>query len=288
MSLLDNIRKQQNYTLTENGALALNSSESDLVDLFAVCGALRMRDEKDIEILFGKAMVEDRLLATKMAFYTRDVRGGLGERRTGRIMLRYLAEKYPEVFNKNAEYIAEFGRWDDLIYLLDYAPETIVGLIEKQLKADIENFNKNEPISLLAKWLPSVNTSNRETVKKGRSLARKLGMKEKQYRQTLSKLRNYLKVTEVDMSAKRFGDIEYSAVPSKAMNNYRNAFMRNDEERFSEYLNRIRVRKAAGLLKNSSRSIHEIALQVGYTDSFYFSKVFKKIMGMSPREFRRL
>lgn len=239
MTLLENIKHEQNYTLTENGALALNTTSNALVDLFATSGALRNRDENDITRMFAKAMVEDRLLATKTAFYTRDVRGGLGERRTGRLMFKYLANNYPEIFNKNLEYIAEFGRWDDLIYLLYDAPEQIVSLIKKQLKLDIENKNKTEPVTLLAKWLPSVNTSNRETVQKAKYLAKKLGMSEMKYRKTLSELRAYLKIVETDMSAKRFGDIEYSAVPSKAMKNYRNAFRRNDGERFNEFLNKV-------------------------------------------------
>lgn len=239
MTLLDNIKNEQNLTLTENGALALNSTSNALVDLFSVSGAMRKRGDREIAAMFGKAMVEDKLIATKLAFYTRDVRGGLGERRTGRLMFKYLADIYPDIFNKNLEYIAEYGRWDDLVYLLYDAPEKIVALISKQLKRDIENKNKMEPISLLAKWLPSVNTSNRDTVKKGRFLAKKLGMSEKQYRKTLADLRNYLRIVEVDMSAKRFSDIDYPAVPSKAMNNYRNAFKRNDEERFAEFLNKV-------------------------------------------------
>jgi len=239
MTLLENIKNEQNYTLTENGTLALNSSSNALVDLFATSGALRNRDENDITLMFARAMVEDRLLSTRMAFYTRDVRGGLGERRTGRFMFKYLANNYPEIFNKNLEYIAEYGRWDDLVYLLYDAPEQIVPLIKKQLALDIENKNRMEPVSLLAKWLPSVNASKRETVKKGKFLAKKLGMSEMEYRKTLSALRAYLNVVEVDMSAKRFGDIEYSAVPSKAMNKYRNAFRRNDGERFNEFLNKV-------------------------------------------------
>ena len=239
MTLLDNIKNEQNLTLTENGALALNSTSNALVDLFSVSGAMRKRGDREIATMFGKAMIEDKLVATKMAFYTRDVRGGLGERRTGRLMFKYLADVYPDIFNKNLKYIAEYGRWDDLVYLLYDAPEKIVALISKQLKQDIENKNKMEPISLLAKWLPSVNTSNRETVQKGRFLAKKLGMSEKQYRKTLTNLRNYLRVVETDMSAKRFSDIDYPSVPSKAMNNYRNAFKRNDEERFAEFLNKV-------------------------------------------------
>ena len=239
MALLENIKKEQNYTLTENGALALNSTADALVDLFAISGAMRERDDQEITALFAKAMVEDRLTATKLAFYTRDVRGGLGERRSGRLMLKYLAENYPDIFRKNLEYVADYGRWDDFIYLLDSAAELIVPLLKKQLDEDLANMKEMKPVSLLAKWLPSVNTSNKDTVRKGRFLAKQFNMSEKKYRKTLAALRNYLNVVETDMSANRFEDIVYPEVPSKAMNNYRNAFRRNDAERFSEFLNKV-------------------------------------------------
>ncbi|MBO4919491.1 MAG: DUF2828 family protein [Erysipelotrichaceae bacterium] len=239
MALLDNIKKEQNYTLTENGALALNSTSDNLVNLFAISGAMRERSDDEIEMMFAKAMAEDRLTATKLALYTRDVRGGLGERKTGRVMLKYLAANYPDIFAKNVAYIPEYGRWDDLVYLLEDAPEPIIPLLKKQLDEDIQNRKEGKPISLLTKWLPSVNTSNKETVRKGRYLAKAFGMSEKEYRKTLSLLRDYLNVVEVNMSANRFEDIVYPEVPSKAMNNYRNAFRRHDEERFSEFLNRV-------------------------------------------------
>ncbi|MBQ6149132.1 MAG: DUF2828 family protein, partial [Oscillospiraceae bacterium] len=235
----ENIKKEQNYTRTENDALALDSTRDALTDLFGISGAMRERSEDEIRMFFARAMAEDNLLATKLVFYTRDVRRGLGERRSGRIMFRYLAENYPDIFKKNLEFIPDYGRWDDLIDLLDYAPEPIMEMIAKQLMEDIENCRAGKPISLMAKWLPSINTSNKETVKKGRFVAARLGLSEKEYRKTLSALRRYLKVVEVDMAAKHFGDIDYSTVPSKAMNNYRRAFMRNDEERFSQYLEKV-------------------------------------------------
>ncbi|MBQ6477849.1 MAG: DUF2828 family protein [Erysipelotrichaceae bacterium] len=239
MTLFDNIRKEQNYTLTENDALALNSTSDALVDLFAVSGAMREREDEEIIALFSKAMVKDKLVATKLAFYTRDVRGGLGERRTGRLMLKYLAENYPDIFRKNLEYVADYGRWDDLVYLLDDAADVIVPLLKKQLKEDLAGMKKMEPVSLLAKWLPSVNTSNRETVRKGKYLAKSFGMSEREYRKTLAVLRKYLNVVEVDMSAKNWEDIIYPEVPSKAMNNYRKAFRRHDEERFDEFVSKV-------------------------------------------------
>ncbi len=54
-----------------------------------------------------------------------------------------------------------------------------------------------------------------------------------------------------------------------------------------EYINKLRVEDAKLLLKNSSLSITEIALSVGYSDSNYFSNVFKKITKTSPIKYRK-
>ena len=74
---------------------------------------------------------------------------------------------------------------------------------------------------------------------KGKFLAKKLGMSEKEYRKTLSDLRRYLKVVEVNLTARDYEGINYEEVPSLAMNKYRNAFLRNDEESFREYLSQV-------------------------------------------------
>ena len=99
--------------------------------------------------------------------------------------------------------------------------------------------NNDKPVSLLAKWLPSVNASNKQTIINGKKIAKSLDMSEKEYRQTLSKLRKYINIVETNLSKKEYDNIIYSEVPSKAMNNYRNAFSRNDGERFAEFMNKV-------------------------------------------------
>lgn len=267
MNFVENLMNELNMTLTENGAVALNSTANALVDLFAVSGALRTRSEEEIENMFAKAMIEDKTLATKMAFYTRDIRGGLGERRSGRIMLKYLAKYYPDTFKKNVEYVAEFGRWDDLVYLLDDAGDVIVPLLKRQLDEDLASMKDMKSVSLLAKWLPSVNTSNKKTVGKGKYLAKQFDMSEKEYRKTLAALRHYLNVVETDMSANRFKDIVYSQVPSKAMNNYRNAFMRHDETGFRAYL--------AGVEKGESRINASVLYPYDIVEKYLYGNVGK-------------
>ncbi len=55
---------------------------------------------------------------------------------------------------------------------------------------------------------------------------------------------------------------------------------------FSEILNGVRIEKAKELLKNSSLRIGDIAEDVGFVDLAHFSRVFKKVCGMSANEYR--
>jgi len=234
------LKSEDNFTLTENGAIALKSTYNSLVDLFGQIGALRNRTEQEIETLFVKAFSEDKLLATKMAFYARNVRGGLGERRVFRIIIKFLAKLYPEIMKKNIKYIPYFGRYDDLYEFIGTEVEsTMWNLIKEQWNLDIQNMNENKPISLLAKWMKSCNTSSKESIKLGKLTAKNLGLSEKEYRKTLSKLRKYLDVVEVKMSSNQWTDIKYSSVPSRAMSIYRNSFEKHDEEGFSSFIEKV-------------------------------------------------
>ncbi|MTI60518.1 MAG: response regulator [Firmicutes bacterium] len=57
-------------------------------------------------------------------------------------------------------------------------------------------------------------------------------------------------------------------------------------ENFTDYLNMIRVNKAKELLKTTDKKIYQIADEIGFNDSFYFSSWFKKIVGVSPTTYR--
>ena len=62
----------------------------------------------------------------------------------------------------------------------------------------------NKPVSLLAKWLPSVNASSTKTKMDARYICKNLGMTECEYRKTLSSLRSYIDIVESKMSAKKW------------------------------------------------------------------------------------
>lgn len=56
---------------------------------------------------------------------------------------------------------------------------------------------------------------------------------------------------------------------------------------FSEYLTNIRIKEAKKLLMDREISIEEVGLQVGYPDYYYFNKVFKKNIGVTPSKYRK-
>jgi hypothetical protein len=226
--------------LTENMDKSYKSSGSYLVDFFGLAGAVRSRTEKDILSMFYRAFSEDKLKAVKLLFYFRDVRGGQGERRTFRIITKDLANNYPEIMRKNLILFSEYGRWDDLISLMDTPLKTdIVSIIRKQLDIDLSH----DKISLLAKWLPSENTSSKTTTTLATQIREALSWKPKVYRKTLTTLRAKIKIVEADMSAKKWGSIEYPRVPSKAAMTYRKAFSKHDADRYTAYIKAVQEGK---------------------------------------------
>lgn len=55
----------------------------------------------------------------------------------------------------------------------------------------------------------------------------------------------------------------------------------------SEYLHKIRIKQSCNLLAGSSFTIKQIALQTGYEDVKFFSKIFKETIGITPGEYRK-
>lgn len=233
-------------TLTENGALAYNTTGNKMLDFFSIAGSLRSRSEKEIKNKFEDAFDEDSLLAIKTLFYTGDIRGGLGERRTFRVCLKWLAENFPDVVISNLENISHYNRWDSLFTLVGTSVEqNMWEYVKATLLKDLSNIEEGKSISLLAKWMPSINTSSKVTRDLARKACRELKVKsEKHYRKMLSMMRAYLNVTEHYMSAQEWEKIDYEKVPSYAMSRYSKAFFKHDAERFSNYHKAVKAGRA--------------------------------------------
>ena len=223
--LLNGMKNATNYTYTENGALTHKSTMSGLLDLFAMGAAYRTRSDEDCIFLFKKAFDEDEVHALKCLFYLRDVRGGQGERRFFRVVTRWLADHQTEAMRRNLEFVPEFGRWDDLYeFIGTKLEENAFELMRKQLMLDVQC----KTPSLLAKWLKSENTSSSKSRELANKTRQAFHMNHKEYRKTLSVLRERIKVLERLMSENRWEEIEFDKIPSKAGLVYRNAFARRD------------------------------------------------------------
>lgn len=237
--MLQYLKQESNKTFTENGAATLKTTQSDCLDLFATIGAIRRESDEEITTRFMRAFAEDKDIAMKLLFFARDIRGGLGERKVFRVCLNWLAKNAPETVRKNLSYIAEYGRFDDLLVLFDTPVEKdMLELIREQLCKDAEAMENGNEVSLLGKWLPSVNTSNANAVKTAKKIARFLKMDDKTYRKLLTRLRAHIRIIENNLRERDY-TFDYEKQPSKAMFKYRNAFARNDAERYNDFLNKV-------------------------------------------------
>ena len=237
--MLEFLKREANKTYTENGSVTYRSTGRDCLDLFATIGALRRESEQEITARFLRAYAEDPDLAMKILFYGRDVRGGLGERRVFRILLRWLAVSKPESVVRNLPYVAEYGRWDDVLVLLDTPCRAeALALLKQQFDADLAALSSDGDVSLLGKWLPSVNASNDETIRAAKQIANAFGLSDRDYRKTLTKLRAQIRILENNLRERDY-TFDYSKQPSKAMFKYRKAFLRNDAERYGAFMQRV-------------------------------------------------
>lgn len=216
MSNLINATRGYN-SVTENGAVTHSTSLSYCLDMFFLAGASRNLGESHIIRLFELAYGENPELAVKILFWARDVRGGAGERRFFHIIMKHIHATYPDVADQLAIHIPEYGYWKDVL------------ATEKPNRNNLDWLSRKlveEKDSLLAKWFP----------RKGPwfvAMHKYLVMTPKEFRTMLVKL---TKVVETQMCAKQWSSINYSHVPSLAMNRYRNAFFGHDKIRMTQYV----------------------------------------------------
>ena len=238
MNALQAIKTQLNTAHTENGDLAYKSTGSACLDFFSLCGGMR-KNISDLDKLFAKAFAENPVIAIKILFYMRNIRGGLGERNTFRVLLKELAQFYPEIAKQIVYAVPEYGRWDDLLILLDTPIKAdVIAFIKEQIEKDQKAMKEGKEVSLLGKWLPSINTSSKEKVALAKLIMKELGMKAVEYRKLCSALRAEIKILENNLRTKDY-TFDYSKQPSQAMLRYKKAFMRNDEERYKAFLNKV-------------------------------------------------
>lgn len=231
---IDNLKDTLNVSTTENGALGYATTGKALVDFNFKVASMRNWPEETIKREFKKVWYENKELALKYLFYVRDVREGLGERRLFR---EAITEIIDNLDSRVFDWIMKFGRADDLLVFLGTKLEKdLIDYIQVQLEKDMQGVKDNKPISLLSKWLPSINTSSTETREKAKQLCKSLHITETKYRKMLSKLRKYIDVIERKLCANEWDKVNYETVPSNANLKYKDALLKHDEDRRKKYL----------------------------------------------------
>ena len=260
-NFLNEFKKQALFTETENGADAYITTQSAILDFFAEAGALRNVNEDRIIRTFDKALIEDDLLAMKCLFYYRDIREGQGERRVFRVILKHLAKTRPELVRLNLNLIPFYGRYDDLLELLETELESdVINLIKEQLEIDLSSPHP----SLLAKWMPSCDTSSKNTVAKATRIRRALELKEKEYRKMLSGLREKIRVTERLVSQNRWDELKLDQLTANNYIKYSQSFMDRIPEMWDNYLNDVKEGKSS--VKSSTLYPYNIVNKVKYSN----------------------
>lgn len=221
--------KSTQIARTENGAKAWATSDSKVLDLFGKIGSSRGRD---LTAAFSAAMAEDKELAVRVLLWARDVRSGAGERQTFRDLLRSLEAQNPTLAGHIIHKVPELGRWDDLFAYQDPINR------RKALRMYADALMNGD--GLAGKWAPRLASSKKATtagkqekLKNARDLMKFMMLSPKEYRQILV---GATRVVESLMCAKRWGEINFSHIPSLASARYQKAFGKNAAESYSAYI----------------------------------------------------
>jgi len=199
---------------TTNGMKARKQTANPAVDLFFKIGASR---GKDIVPDFTAAYVQDPNVALRIVAWSRDARGGAGERQIFRDILKHLENTNIKAAIALMAKVPELGRWDDLLVVESTSLKQIAfGMIQEALNADN---------GLCAKWMPRKGNIAVE-------LREFLGWSPKFYRKRLVEL---TKVVEQNMCANTWDEINFSHVPSVASARYKKAFNRHTTK-YGEYV----------------------------------------------------
>lgn len=173
-----------------------------------------------------------------LAFQTRDIRGGKGERKVSEVMWAALLA-HPssgELALNLLDLIPEYGCWRDLFSLADkevdpcisFHGSAIHSMVVRQLLVDEKAMAEGRKVSLLAKWMPR----EERFAKQAKELARRLSPMEKRlcrrlasYRKRVAALNRYLNTVEIAMCGDDWDKIAPGKVPGRAVQKYNKAFL---------------------------------------------------------------
>ena len=185
--------------------------------------------------IFGRKINDEMRDMFVMAFQTRDVRGGKGERRLFQNLMDALYEHDKETVKEMLKLIPEYGCWRDMWELLKTNPELeidVLNIVKEQFAEDLIKCHSGQQskMSLLAKWLPRENSGTYPGL--ARKIARFTHVFEDserkrmvKYRKDTSMMNRALKTVEINMCGKTWRDIKPEAVPGRCLKIHNKAFL---------------------------------------------------------------
>ena len=248
-------------------------------------------------------MYEDAFV---LAFQTRNIRGGKGERDVAYMMFSMLL-KYTPYMIEMLDLVPHFGCWRDLFALasallnptreseaMRYLPikNAVVHLAITQLRKDLATEEK-KPISLCAKWAPREGKGDAHEQALAREMATALfpevaqfSSRQRLYRKMVSALNRRLQTTEVKMCANDWEEIVPSVVAGRCLDKHRKAFLNEIAPRKGERVRGSGLRHPDNEIRMACREHfqeHFAAaargeVKLNGSDTLYPHEVIKKIL----------
>lgn len=258
---------------TWNGAISYASVESPLVELFFksvrdtpctdYCGVEAKKPKKDkkslktwdggiwinknlvveetstsktLEDYFDKAWEVDPLRTLKFVFYLRDCRGGKGEKKLFRALIRHMRSRgLGSHVLHNMKHIPTFGTWKDpaACFFGTELEGYAVRMYADQLRKD----QSEEHPSLCVKFVPKEGRAYDRKFKATSKIASVLGVNKGDFRrQYIFPIGTKVNYLERQLCSGDWANIQYERVPSIAGSRYKKAFAKHDSERYQQYL----------------------------------------------------
>lgn len=227
-------------------------------------------------------LIEDAFI---LAFITRNIRGGKGERDVSRYMFRTLYIEKPEIMIHLFDLVPHYGCWDDIFTIWEECKDTDIqkklsDIVLEQLNDDEKNMNDNKKISLLAKWIPR-QTRQVEIAKVLAYNIFKTGnfsFKMKAYRQKISKLNKYLETIEIKQCNKQWSEIKPETVPGRALAKYKNSFLNEKKSHEIKYPDNEDRIKCAENFRNHMKNVMNGSAKVKAVDTVMPNEIYNSVL----------
>jgi two-component system, response regulator YesN len=177
---------------------------------------------------------------------------------------------------KNMSFRQVYKLFSELLFLCDRILRKYDGSLEQIFNEDITSIDYiacKGSLPQLEYWFSQVITKIMKCI---------LASKSKNMGKVIDEIKNYIDIHY-------FEDISLNDMSLKFYMNksYLSAlFKKRIGQNFVDYITTVRMKKASEHMKSKKCKVYEVAQLVGYTDERYFSKLFKKYMGVTPEEFK--